>query len=61
MWLVIFLFETVTGIALDLLYHMFVREEYMVGSESDKVWVNPQGDSWTVHHLKLLKGILTGN
>ena len=47
--------------ALDLIDQMIEREEYIDRSQTDKGCVHPPGDSWTVHHLKLLKDILTGN
>ena len=53
--------NTETGRALDLINQMIEREEYMDRSQTDKGCVHPPGDSWTVHHLKLLKDILTGN
>ena len=53
--------DTETGRALDLINQMIEREEYMDRSQTDKGCVHPPGDSWTVHHLKLLKDILTGN
>ena len=47
--------------ALELIDQMIEREEYMDRQQTDKGCVHPDGDSWTVHHLKLLKDILTGN
>jgi hypothetical protein len=47
--------------ALDLIDQMIEREEYMDRQQTDKGCVHPEGDNWTVHHLKLLKDILTGN
>ena len=47
--------------ALELIDQMIEREEYMDRQQTDKGCVHPEGDSWTVHHLKLLKDILTGN
>ena len=47
--------------ALDLIDQMIEREEYMDRLQTDKGCVHPDGDSWTVHHLKLLKDILTGS
>ena len=47
--------------ALDLIDQMIEREEYMDRLQTDEGCVHAPGDSWTVHHLKLLKEILTGN
>ena len=47
--------------ALDLIDQMIEREEYVDGLQIDEGCVHPLGDNWTVHHLKLLKDILTGN
>ena len=49
--------DTERGRALDLINQMIEREEYMDRSQTDKGCVHPPGDSWTVHHLKLLKNI----
>ena len=53
--------DTERGRALDLINQMIEREEYMDRQQTDKGCVHPEGDNWTVHHLKLLKDILTGN